>query len=51
MIDKPQKAIMADTLEDIAKVRDTNITSIASTWARLKQPWVFPASEAGKSNT
>ncbi|EED22040.1 aldo/keto reductase, putative [Talaromyces stipitatus ATCC 10500] len=42
MIDKPQKTIMADTLEDIAKARGTNITSIALAWARLKQPWVFP---------
>ncbi|EED20855.1 norsolorinic acid reductase, putative [Talaromyces stipitatus ATCC 10500] len=35
-IDKPRKAIMADTLEDIAKARDTNLTSIALAWARSK---------------
>ncbi|PCG93082.1 Aldo/keto reductase [Penicillium occitanis (nom. inval.)] len=42
LIDKPQKAIMADTLDIIARGRGTNITSIALAWARLKQPWVFP---------
>lgn len=41
-IDKPQKAIMADTLDVIARARGTNITSIALAWARFKQPWVFP---------
>lgn len=41
-IDKPEKTIIADILDVIAKARGTNITSIALAWARSKHPWVFP---------
>ncbi|UKZ83223.1 hypothetical protein TrVFT333_011029 [Trichoderma virens FT-333] len=41
-VDKPQKTIMADTLEKIAVARGTSITSIALAWARTKAPYVFP---------
>lgn len=41
-IDKPQKTIMADTLDEIAKTKGTMLTSVALAWARLREPWVFP---------
>ncbi|PON23443.1 norsolorinic acid reductase [Trichoderma gamsii] len=41
-VDKPQKTVMADTLEKLALARGTSITSIALAWARTKAPYVFP---------
>ncbi|KAK5991892.1 Norsolorinic acid reductase B [Cladobotryum mycophilum] len=41
-VDKPQKTVMADTLEKIAITRGTQITSVAMAWARAKAPYVFP---------
>ncbi|KAI1409937.1 Aldo/keto reductase [Hypoxylon sp. FL1857] len=41
-VDKPQKTVMADALEKVAKARGLGITSIALTWARTKAPYVFP---------
>ncbi|KAI0838334.1 Aldo/keto reductase [Hypoxylon sp. FL0890] len=42
LVDKPQKTVMADVLEKIAKARGLNITSIALAWVRTKAPYVFP---------
>ncbi|KAI2627709.1 Aldo/keto reductase [Hypoxylon sp. NC1633] len=41
-VDKPQKTIMADTLEKIAKARGLSLTSIALAWVRTKALYVFP---------
>ncbi|TFB02416.1 Norsolorinic acid reductase A [Trichoderma ghanense] len=41
-VDKPQKTVMADTLEKIAVARGTPITSIALAWVRTKAPYCFP---------
>ncbi|KAI0160093.1 putative aldo/keto reductase [Hypoxylon sp. FL1284] len=40
--DKPQKAIMADTLEKVAITKGSSITSVALAWARTKGPYIFP---------
>ncbi|KAK7745181.1 hypothetical protein SLS62_009894 [Diatrype stigma] len=42
MADKPEKTVMADTLDKIAKTRGVGLTSIALAWSRTKAPYVFP---------
>ena len=41
-VDKPQKTILADTLERIAIAKETSITSVALAWCIAKAPYVFP---------
>ncbi|KAI0377165.1 putative aldo/keto reductase [Hypomontagnella monticulosa] len=41
-MDKPQKTVMADTLEKIAIAKGTSITSVALAWVRTKGPYVVP---------
>lgn len=48
MADKPEKTIMADTLDNIAKARGVGLTSIALAWSRAKEPYVFPIIGARK---
>lgn len=41
-VDTSQKTIMADTLEQVARARGTQITSVALAWIRQKATYVFP---------
>lgn len=41
-VDTPRKAVVADTLDRIARARRTSLTSVALAWARMKGPYVIP---------
>lgn len=41
-VDKPQKTIVADSLEKIAQARGVHLTTVALAWARTKGPHVIP---------
>ncbi|KAL1963134.1 hypothetical protein VTN77DRAFT_8677 [Rasamsonia byssochlamydoides] len=41
-VDKPQKTVVAEALERVARVHNTTITSVALAWVRTKGPYIFP---------